>query len=152
MWYNQWIMIPLLKSPLHIFVSSNMMLIEYVGRKSGKRFTLPVNYLQIGDAYYTLSKRERVWWRNMRGEGQASLRIKGKTYSAGAQLYEEPAAVAVALGDYFRQSPRMAKYYEIGLDEHGAPVLADLQQVAGNWIAVVFKVAWGVIFFADPLK
>ncbi len=77
----------------------------------------------------------------MSGEGQASLRIKGKTCLAQAQLHETPAAVAVAIGDYFRQSPRMAKYYEIGLDEGGAPTLADLQRVAGDWIVVVFKVA-----------
>ena len=69
MWFNpiiQW----LLRSPLHLMVSKNMMLMTYTGRKSGKIYTTPMNYLAIGEAFYTISTRERRWWRNLRGRGR----------------------------------------------------------------------------------
>lgn len=62
MWFNP-MMKWLIASPLHIFVSKNMMLITYTGRKSGVTYTTPVNYLREGNTLYVTSWRERTWWR-----------------------------------------------------------------------------------------
>ena len=39
-----------LRSPLHGVVSKKIMLLTFTGRKSGKRYTIPVSYTQKGDA------------------------------------------------------------------------------------------------------
>ena len=56
----------ILRSPLHVIFSSGIMLITFTGRKSGRKFTTPVRYLQDGDTV-TVSSR--------RGEIQAKVNI-----------------------------------------------------------------------------
>jgi hypothetical protein len=76
MWYNgpmAW----LLRSPLHRLVSKNMMLLTYLGRKSGKRYDVPVSYVQDGDGFSVTSMRERTWWRNLRGGAGVRVQLAG---------------------------------------------------------------------------
>ena len=53
------------------FVKSYITTISYVGRKSGKTFSLPIGYQRKGD---TISIRvglpdQKAWWRNFLGTG-----------------------------------------------------------------------------------
>lgn len=45
--------------------------ITYVGRKSGKTFSTPVNYRRSGDEYVigVAMPDKKSWWRNFLGEG-----------------------------------------------------------------------------------
>ncbi len=47
-WLNK-MMMWMLRSPFHGIVSKNIMLITVTGRKSGKKYTLPVSYVRDGD-------------------------------------------------------------------------------------------------------
>jgi len=59
MWFNP-IMIWLLKSPLHGFISKGVMLVTVTGRKSGKFFLTPTNYVRDGNTLWVISWRERT--------------------------------------------------------------------------------------------
>jgi deazaflavin-dependent oxidoreductase (nitroreductase family) len=133
MWFNpiiEW----LLRSPFHSFVSKNMMLITYIGRKSGKKYTTPVNYLnmvQDGDQFLaTTSIRERTWWRNLRDRKPFTVRLQGKDYSAASDVIEDEQGVIENLAAYFQQWPDGAKYFEVGIDSEGQPKIEDLSRVA----------------------
>ncbi len=139
MWFNPittWIM----RSPLHGFVSKNMMLITYTGRKSGKQYTTPVNYLEIaknGSTFlYTTSYRERVWWRNLRGGAEVTLRLQGRDLPARAEVVEELEQVAQELGAYLRQAPNLGRYLSVSMDEGGTPDVEDLQRAAEKMVVV----------------
>lgn len=45
--------------------------IEYVGRRSGRVFRTPVNYMKKGDEYVigVAMPDKKTWWRNFLGEG-----------------------------------------------------------------------------------
>ena len=125
MWYNpiiKW----LLRSPFHGTVSKNMMLISYEGRKSGKSYSTPVNYLRLqdqeGEFLATTSLRERVWWRNLRGGAQVTVRLQGQDFRATAEVVEEDQGVLEGMLAYFRQAPRLARYYDVRVDEDGEPI------------------------------
>lgn len=49
-----------LRSPLHGMVSKNFMLITFTGRRSGKVYTTPVNYVREGDGITVFSKPNRI--------------------------------------------------------------------------------------------
>ena len=139
MWFNPittWIM----RSPLHGFVSKNMMLITYTGRKSGKQYTTPVNYLEIaknGSTFlYTTSYRERVWWRNLRGGAEVTLRLQGRDLPARAEVVEELEQVAQELGTYLHQAPKLGRYLDVSMDEGGTPDVEDLQRAAEKMVVV----------------
>lgn len=133
MWYNP-IIIWLLRSPFHAFMSQNTMLITYTGRKSGKTYTTPVNYWMTteGDkpVYITTSHRPRTWWRNFRQGAPLTARIQGKEYQGIAIAVEDEARVAEILRDYFCNAPQMARYFGVRLREDGEPDQADIQSAA----------------------
>lgn len=139
MWFNRittWI----LRSPLDSFASKNMMLITYTGRKSGQRYTTPVNYLEIAENgktfLYTTSYRERVWWRNLRGGAEVSLRLRGRDLPARSQVLEGQIQVAQELGVYLRQAPHLARYFGVRIDADGTPDSDDLHKAAEKMVIV----------------
>lgn len=138
MWYNP-IMRGLLRSPLHFMVSQNMMLMTYSGRKSGKSYTVPMNYLENGEALYTISSRDRVWWRNLRGGGDVTLRLRGEDVPAWAETIEDQTEVANSLRQYLKAAPQLAKYIRIRIDADGNPNSEDLEQLAEEKVMVTTR-------------
>ncbi|WP_336084299.1 nitroreductase/quinone reductase family protein [Nocardia sp. SSK8] len=54
--------------------------VSYVGRRSGRTFTTPVNYRRSGDDYLigVAMPDKKTWWRNFLGEGAPiTLRLDG---------------------------------------------------------------------------
>jgi deazaflavin-dependent oxidoreductase (nitroreductase family) len=135
MWYNP-IMRGLLNSPLHFMVSNNMMLMTYTGRKSGKSYTTPMNYLAINGAIYTTSYRERVWWRNLRDGAEVTLHLKGEEVPARAETIEDQTKVADSMGQYLKTAPHLAKYMNVRMDADGNPDVEDVARLAQEMIMV----------------
>jgi hypothetical protein len=135
MWFNP-IMRWLIRSPLHSFVSKNMMLMTYTGSQSGKTYTIPMNYLEIEGSLYTISSRERVWWRNLRGGAQVMLRRRGKDIPAWAEAIEDETQVVNCLTEYLEKAPQFARY--LGIDVHPQAGLApeDLARLAREKVMV----------------
>ncbi len=136
MWYNP-IMRGLLRSPLHFIVSKNMMLMSYSGRKSGKSYTVPMNYLENGEVLYTISSRDRVWWRNLRGGGDVTLRLRGEDVPAWAETIEGQTEVANSLNLYLKKAPQLAKYVNIRIDADGNPNPKDVERVAEEKVMIL---------------
>lgn len=135
MWFNP-IMRTLLRSPLHSLVSKDMMLMTYTGRKSGKSYTPPMNYLTINGALYTISTRERVWWRNLRGGAEVELRLQGQDVPAWAESIEDQAEVAQLLEKIFEADPRMASYMDVRISPEGNPNSEDVVRLAQEKVVV----------------
>ena len=93
----------LLRSPLHRLASRRVALISYTGRRSGRRFTIPVGYEMAG-LQVTISvgsPDRKVWWRSLTGTGgPVELLIRGRlrTGHAVATRTGDKAFVCVALG------------------------------------------------------
>ncbi|HLO16035.1 MAG TPA: nitroreductase/quinone reductase family protein [Anaerolineales bacterium] len=135
MWFNP-MMIWLLKSPLHGFVSTGVMLISMTGRKSGKSISTPTNYLCSGNTLWVISWRERTWWRNLRGGAKVRVLLAGRSVEGRGQIIEEEDQVAQSLFDYYRKVPQVAKYVDIGLDAANLPISADCERAAKKLVVV----------------
>jgi deazaflavin-dependent oxidoreductase (nitroreductase family) len=138
MWYNP-ILRWLLRSPLHFAVSENMMLMTYRGRKSGKSYTIPMSYLENGDVLYTISSRDRVWWRNLRGGEDVTVRVKGEDVPAWAESIEDRRNVTMALGQYLRYAPERAKYMSVRITPDGIPNDDDVAHLADEKVMVATR-------------
>jgi hypothetical protein len=139
MWFNP-IVIWLLKSPLHGMVSKNLMLVTVTGRKSGKTFSTPTNYLRDGNLLWVVSWRERSWWRNLRGGASVKVLLAGRSLDGRGLLIEEEKAVAKSLFEYYQKTPQTAKYVNIGLDASGMPVFADCEHAALKMVMIQIEV------------
>lgn len=71
----------ILRSPLRRLLDSTLLLITVTGRKSGKRYTIPVAYQRSGDRITVLVSRARTkqWWRNFRQPGRITVYTRGES-------------------------------------------------------------------------
>ena len=135
MWFNsitEW----LLKSPLQGMFSGNTMIIHYTGRKSGKAYHLPVDYLRINDTLITVSYKRRTWWRNFRGGADVTVFLKGKMVPAHTQVVEDDQGVAEGLKELHRGEPRTARMFGIILGADGQPEPGSIQKSVKDRVIV----------------
>ena len=124
MWFNPIISL-ILRSPVHRFVSSSMMLITLTGRKSGRTITLPVSYVREGDTLWVVSSRNRTWWRNLLGGAPVTLRLAGQGAKGHGDAILDETKVAVHLTELLTDFPTLARYLEIRM-ENGKPNSEDI--------------------------
>jgi len=82
----------LLRTPLMGSARKAMMVLSFTGRKSGRRYEIPVSAHQIGGDLYALGGA--AWRLNFRGGASAEVLHNGKTTTMRGELIEDPAAVA----------------------------------------------------------
>lgn len=70
------------------------MLITVTGRKTGRRYTIPVGYHQVADAIVIMigEAKTKTWWRNYRTAGPIEMRLRGRSLRGRAQLLPADAA------------------------------------------------------------
>lgn len=139
MWFNP-IMRWLLRSPLHFAVSKNTILMTYTGRKSGKVYSVPMNYLEIKGVLYTISSRERTWWRNLRGGAEVTLRLKGEDKKAWAEAFEDQGEVTEKLSLYFKTAPHIARYMKVRINVDDSPNAEDINRLAQEKVMVCMNI------------
>ena len=72
-----------LQSPRPGSLSKNHLLISFDGRKSGKRYTIPVNYRRTPEGSIVICT-EASWWHNLEGGAQVYLVISGEDVAGHA--------------------------------------------------------------------
>ena len=124
-----------LRSPFHGMLSGGMMLVTVTGRKTGKAYTLPVEYVQEDGSLWVMSKRNRRWWRNLEGDATVGLMLRRKSIQGVGRLHTDPSVVQSRLATYLRHMPMSAKALGIRM-ENKSPNTDDLAQVAGDLIFI----------------
>ena len=107
----------LLPSPFHFLASSRAMLITVIGRKSGKPITFPVNYVRQGAGIIVISRKDRTWWKNLRGGASVTLWLAGKQVTAWGTVVEDIPGVVAVLANYVQGLSRVPRRYRGDLTE-----------------------------------
>jgi deazaflavin-dependent oxidoreductase (nitroreductase family) len=128
----------ILNSPLHPLLGERFAIVTVVGRKTGKQYATPINVTKNGDAFTATSLRSRTWWRNLRGERRASLRVSGQVLPVCGEVIEDQERVADGLARLFHLHPDDARFLGIHLLPDGAPPGDDLRRAAGERVIVRF--------------
>jgi deazaflavin-dependent oxidoreductase (nitroreductase family) len=78
----------ILRSPLHGLLSRGLMLITVTGRRSGRRYQIPVGYQRAGGSITVLisKPRRKRWWRNYRSAGPVELLVRGERLRGVARV------------------------------------------------------------------
>lgn len=126
----------LLRSPWHAAASHEVLLITVTGRKTGKSYTTPVNYVRDGDVLSVLSHAHRSWWRNLRGGAPVKIVLRGKTIKTMASVYEDKADVVDLFTQHLQAAPKYAAILGVELDSEGCPVPASVEAVAVNKVMI----------------
>ena len=104
----------LLRSPLHGLLSDSILLLTYRGKKSGQEYSLPVQYVQIGQTFYIIPglPERKTWWRNLTGGAPVDLWVRGEKLAAQAQVVsrkQDGTDLVDGLMAYFTRFPATAQ-------------------------------------------
>jgi deazaflavin-dependent oxidoreductase (nitroreductase family) len=103
-----------LTSPVHRLLSGKLVLIRYVGTRSGKEYTLPV---QFADTHHGIvvavgEPDTKTWWRNFTTMGQVQV-LAARTWvpmtAHALRGSEDPDAVTPLLRSYAARYPKVVK-------------------------------------------
>lgn len=115
------LVVSVLRSRFHSPLSLGLMLLTVTGRRSGRRYTIPVGYQQRDECLLVLvSKAPRKrWWRNYIDPGPVEVRLRGRKLDGEARCVaccsEE---FREALDWTFRRHPMLGRQFGISYDRH----------------------------------
>jgi len=109
--------------------------ITVTGAKTGKRYTTPVQHMTVDGHYVVLSQKHRVWWRNIGARPDVELLIAGRVVRAEATIAEADDAHRL-LAQCLEDNPRVAKFYGVTADEHGAIRADDVAELADRMVVI----------------
>lgn len=78
----------ILRSPWHRMRSDWLLLLTFTGRKSGKKFTTPIRYVQEGQTLRLRVVRS-PWWKNLVGEATVRVLLRGEMRTGTAEMLPE---------------------------------------------------------------
>ncbi len=115
----------LLRTPLLCrVVGARLITIYVVGRKSGRRYAVPVAYTRHdGDL---LVGTPFTWGRNLRTGEAVDIRLKGKRRRADVAVVTGEVGVVEEYAVMARDNRQFAKFNKISVDRAGEPDPADL--------------------------
>jgi hypothetical protein len=138
-WLNT-LMRLVLRSPLHWLVSDKVMLVSFVGRKSGREYTIPVSYMRSGNTITLFT--HATWWRNLVGGAPVTLYIKGKKLQAKAEaIVADQEGVAAELTIHLLRNHFDAQFYHVTYDPNGRPNSDEVRRGAEGVVVVRFRTA-----------
>ena len=78
----------ILRSPFHWLLSPGLMLVTVTGRRTGRRYTIPVGYQRDGEtlAVMVSEARRKSWWRNYLEPAPLELRLRGRKLQGRAEV------------------------------------------------------------------
>lgn len=127
-----------LASPAHRLMSSRLVVIEVVGRRSGNRYAVPTAYAEHDG--HVLAASAGTWVRNLSPEQPVVLVHRGRRRAAVPEVAtdrERAREIAAAL---LPPNPVLRRYMEVQLGQDGLPDPAQLDAARDRgWAFLSFR-------------
>lgn len=102
-----------------------LVMLQVVGRTSGRVYTVPVAYTRQGDDL--LIGTPFGWGRNLRTGTPVTIRLQGRLRTADVHVAVGESAVVAAYATMARDNAQFASFNRIGFDTDGNPDPSDLR-------------------------
>ena len=123
--------IAIAKSPLHFLISQNLVVLNFVGMKTGKNYALPVSYLEDPKGQLRcVTDRRNIWWRNLLQASSIKILYKGKLTDALVTIEHENNKIIADQLDALCSHSRIDGFFAKVGYENGKPVRKDIEKAA----------------------
>ena len=133
----------LLSSRLHFVLSGGTLILTVTGRKSGRRYDVPLNWVPSGDGDLVCFTGSgwSGWWKNVSADGTpASVTLRGERLPVTARLVRDPGAVERGLRLFLARFPSNAKPFGVALGRGRLPDEEDLALAARQGGTVMVEI------------
>ncbi len=132
----------LLRSPCHWLVSSNTLLLEFTGRKSGRALATPISYFLDGQTAHCFTKKSFNWWRNLTTGRKVRLTVRGRVWESTPLVeHNDRELMADKLDAFLRAVPRDAGPSGVSMDRDGVPNPEDIRRAVQEMVYLQFPLA-----------
>jgi hypothetical protein len=107
-------------------IGRRLILLNVVGRKSGKRYAVPTAYTRYDGSI--LVGTQFAWGRNLRTGEPIEVRYLGASRTADVEVISDEDGVVKYYGIMCRDNRQFAKFHHIGFDASGDPNQEDLRR------------------------
>ncbi|MCJ7661778.1 MAG: hypothetical protein MUO67_21745 [Anaerolineales bacterium] len=129
----------ILKSPVHKVVSDGILIITFMGIKSGKEYSTPISYFMENGTVYCFTHAQ--WWRNLAEGAEVKVRLQGQDTAGFAQVEaEDMAQKTSAMRKMVIAKPQEAGFYNVTFDSDGEPVQEEVIKAAEE--AVLIRISY----------
>jgi F420H(2)-dependent quinone reductase len=128
----------LLGSPLHGMLDDSVLVLHVTGRKTGRRYDIPVGYVDMEGTLIVVTVAR--WRVNLRGGADVEATLRGCLQPMRALLQEDPASVAVSYQAMIDRIGWKKAQRRLGISLPGgqAPTVLELKYAAREY-------GWSVI-------
>jgi hypothetical protein len=121
-----------LSSRFHAPISDQLLVLHFTGRRTGRRYSLPVGYRDVDGRMAVLTNSG--WRVNFRGGADVQLTLHGRMHPARATLVEDPGQVARVYRDLIEQVgvARAQRRLGIRINVDRVPTQEELVEAAGR--------------------
>jgi hypothetical protein len=135
-----------LSSRLHAPISGQLLVLHFTGRRTGRRYSLPVGYRDVSGRMAVLTNSG--WRVNFRGGADVQLTLRGRRRPARATLVEDPGEVARVYRDLIEEAgvARAQRRLGIRINVDRVPTQEELEEAAGrHGLSIVYLDVGGAV-------
>ena len=119
------------RSPFHFIISHQLLVVQFQGKKSGKKYLVPLSYHKHGSSYTCVTLRSNIWWKNLRNLSHGNIWLKGKLVDVEMSLeFTDDHLIEETLRDLVTRNRIDAFFANVKLQKDGMPVKEDLTKAA----------------------
>ena len=123
--------IAIAKSPLHFLISQNIVVLNFMGMKTGKDYALPVSYFEDPKGKLRcVTDRRNIWWRNLLQASNIKILYKGNLTDALVTIEHENNKIIANQLDALCSHSRIDGFFAKVGYENGKPVQKDIEKAA----------------------
>lgn len=127
----------LARSFAHRLVSHQVVVLSFIGRRSGRPYRIPVSFVRDGADILCMTQADGVWWRNLLDAASVQVTLSRKIVATVAAVEsEDTAEIARALRLFCLRSRISAYFAGVGFDRQGEPVEEDLWRAAAAQVLI----------------
>ena len=123
--------IAIAKSPLHFLISQNIVVLNFMGMKTGKDYALPVSYFEDPKGKLRcVTDRRNIWWRNLLQGSNIKILYKGNLTDALVTVEHENNKIIADQLDALCSHSRIDGFFAKVGYENGKPIRKDIEKAA----------------------
>ena len=138
MWlFINFVVVSISKSLFHPLISKSILVLQFKGRKTGKKYLIPVSYYQYSkQRLVCVTDRPNIWWRNLTSVEEIEILFRGKMLKAFVKVeYENDELIKAHLTSLCEHSRVDGFFAKVGY-EKGKPIEEDLRTAASRMTSI----------------
>ncbi|MDH3260902.1 MAG: nitroreductase family deazaflavin-dependent oxidoreductase [Acidimicrobiia bacterium] len=117
-----------LKTPvLQNSIGKYVALLTFTGRRSGRKYSIPISYRRRNNSILMWTTKDRSWWRNFEDQPAVEVRLAGRIVTGRAEAHVGTDSDLEEVVDFLTGRTREAKAHGVAMGPDGSPDPADVR-------------------------